>query len=194
MSVTQQVLHDLVAAIHAHPSGGLGGTTLVAIDGPAASGKTTLAAQLGQTLPAQVVHMDDLYEGWQGMAAGVAKLHEWVLEPLHAGVPGRYRRYDWELNTYAERHSVPLADYLVVEGCASAGRGIDQYQPFIIWVEEPDAQVRLARGLARDGAHMREHWLDFMAQEEREYQEQNTRAAAHVTLNGQGEPVSGIGR
>ena len=42
---------------------------LLAIDGPAGSGKTTLAAKLQseyqQSSTVQVIHMDDLYKGWE---------------------------------------------------------------------------------------------------------------------------------
>ena len=42
--------------------------TLLAIDGPAGAGKTTLAAQLEKEFSAtgsvRVVHLDDLYSGW----------------------------------------------------------------------------------------------------------------------------------
>ena len=46
------------------------------IDGPSGSGKTTLAAEIEQhwnsAVKLQVVHMDDLYPGWDGLAEGAA--------------------------------------------------------------------------------------------------------------------------
>ena len=46
-----------------------GETKIVTIDGPAGSGKTTLADELSISLsdgngPMSVVHLDELYEGW----------------------------------------------------------------------------------------------------------------------------------
>ncbi len=47
---------------------GSAGVTLLAIDGPAGAGKTTLAAQLEKEHAAsgsvRVIHLDDLYSGW----------------------------------------------------------------------------------------------------------------------------------
>ena len=44
-----------------------GNTHIIAIDGPAGGGKTTLAMQISQALSSrfsiEVVHMDDLYNG-----------------------------------------------------------------------------------------------------------------------------------
>ena len=187
MTVSDTVLTELVAAIEAAP-GGLGGARLVCVDGPAGSGKTTLAAQLGWSLNARVIHMDDLYPGWDGMEQGATLLREWVLEPLARGLPGRYQRYDWPLGTYAERHTVPLADVLVVEGCNSAALTTDEFSPFIIWVEADD-EMRLARGLDRDGVDATDQWTRWMVRERELYTANRTTDRAHVRLDGLGRLV-----
>jgi pantothenate kinase-related protein Tda10 len=65
----------------------LGRGRLVCVDGPAGSGKSTLASALVRLAPdAVVVHMDDLYAGWDGLP-DVADQLEGLLRPL-AGCPG----------------------------------------------------------------------------------------------------------
>ncbi|GMA26321.1 adenylate kinase [Luteimicrobium album] len=155
------------------------------MDGPAGSGKTTLAAQLGDALPAQVVHMDDLYEGWSGLRAGTDHLARQILAPWTDGRDGRYARYDWEAGAFAEEHAVPRAPYLVVEGCGAGARRLADLTTLLVWVEAPD-DVRLARGLARDGEDAREHWLTWMREEREVYAAEGTAERADVRLDGWG--------
>lgn len=184
MTVPAAVLARLVAAARAVPAG-LGGTRLVLIDGPAGSGKTTLAAQLEVALPSEVVHMDDLYEGWTGIDAGVRILGDEVLAPLARGETGSYARFDWTTSRRAERHEVNGGTHLVVEGCGSASRVVDVHSPLIVWVEANDTE-RLSRGLARDGEAARDHWQQFMVDERAHYAGNATAQRAHVHLDGTG--------
>ncbi|WP_435735717.1 AAA family ATPase [Cellulosimicrobium sp. PMB13] len=198
MSVGPDVLRDLLRRVHdaaprlgagPHPAGTApSGTRLVVVDGPAGSGKTTLAAQLGEALPAQVLHMDDLYEGWRGLEPAWGRLDAWVLAPLAAGRPGRYRRFDWGLDAFAEWHDVPPAPFLVVEGCGAARLEADAVAALRVWVEAPD-DVRLRRGLDRDGEEARDHWLAWMTAEREHYARNRTRERADVRVDGYGRLV-----
>lgn len=163
----------------------LGGVRLIAVDGPAGSGKTTLAEELG-TRGATVLHLDDLYEGWSGLEGSLwPRLSAQVLEPLRRGVPGRYQRYDWYSGAFAEWVDVPVPDLLVVEGCGSAARAVDPVAVLRVWVEAP-ADLRLERGLARDGAEAREHWLTWMVDEAAHFARERTRERADVRLDAYG--------
>lgn len=187
MSVDDAVLAALVERVRRGPArlGPDPAGRLVLVDGPAGSGKTTLAAQLGAALPAQVVHLDDLYEGWTGLLAGVRRLEEDVLAPLAAGADGRYRRYDWHAGAYAETHEVPRAPALVVEGCGAGARRLAPLTTLLVWVEADDA-LRLERGLRRDGDAARDHWHAWMAQEREVYAAEATRERADVRLDAWG--------
>ncbi|MGH8970505.1 MAG: uridine kinase family protein [Actinomycetes bacterium] len=177
---------ELAARVLAAPPA-LGAVRLVVVDGPAGSGKSTLAGRVAAALGgAQVVHMDDLYEGWSGLDQAVwRRLLAWVLEPLAAGRAGRYRRYDWPAGRFAEWHQVPVADALVVEGVGAAAAPVDRYAALRVWVEAP-ADVRLARGIARDGEAMRDEWLRWTARETVHFERDGTRGRADVVLSGGG--------
>lgn len=166
----------------------LGAVRLVVIDGPAGSGKTTLAAALAASLRAEgldvvAFHLDDIYEGWAGLYGVGERFAAWVLEPLAAGRPGRYRRYDWAAGKFAEWCDLLVPDVLIVDGCAAAQRSVDDVAALRIWVEAP-AALRLERGIARDGEALRAEWLRWMALEAEHFERESTRERADVLVDG----------
>lgn len=163
----------------------LGAVRLVVVDGPAGSGKTTYAARLaGRLAGAPVVHMDDLYEGWSGLDDSVwARLESQLLAPLRAGRAARYQRYDWERGRFGEWVDLAAPDVLVVEGVGAAARQVDPWAVLRVWVEAP-RDVRLERGVARDGEALRDEWLRWAGLEDRHFAGDATRARADVTVDG----------
>jgi uridine kinase len=162
-------------------------TRLVCIDGPAGAGKTTLAGRLAAELGPRtaVVHMDDLYAGWT-LTGAFARLAAGVLRPLAAGSEGGYSRYDWAAGAFeATATPVPVPDVLVVEGCGSCPRAVDRWASLRIWVDAPP-EVRLARGLARDGADLAAEWNRWQVLEAAAFAAENTRERADVRIERRG--------
>ena len=160
---------------------------VVVVDGPAGSGKTTVAAALvdearARGLEAAVVHMDDLYDGWGGVLDVGQQVHE-LLRALHETGSADYRRYDWHRGAYAERRTVTTPDVLVLEGVGSADPTSDPVVALRVWVEAP-SDVRLERGLRRDGEHLREQWLGFMRDESVVHARDRTRERADAVVDG----------
>jgi uridine kinase len=183
--VTASVSVSALAGRVSAASPRLGSVRLVCVDGPAGSGKTTLAAALAARLGerAAVVHLDDLYEGWSGLAGVWDRVEAQILRPLEQGRPGRYQRYDWGAERFAEWVDVPVPEYLIVEGCGSAPRAVDGRAVLVAFVDAPE-EVRLERGLARDGEHLLEHWLGWMAEEAAVLARERTRDRADVVVDG----------
>lgn len=185
---TPLTLDSLLDHVQAAPPR-LGRTRLISIDGPAGSGKSTLAARFEARAKARdlntfVIHMDDLYDGWAGAERGFALLRDHVLQRLSDGREGRYRRYDWNTGAYAELHVVPVTvDVLIVEGVTSCDRDADQWQSLRVWIETTN-EVRLDRGIERDGEALRDHWLEWMRWERDHFATQSTRDRAQVIVDG----------
>jgi uridine kinase len=163
----------------------LGRTRLVGIDGPAGAGKTTFATRLADALgpPASVLHMDDLYDGWT-LDGAAARLTDGVLLPLADGRPGEFSRYDWVAERFGDgATAVPVPEVLVVEGCGSCPRDVDAWTTLRVWVEAP-ADLRLQRGLARDGEDLAAHWHRWQREEAALFAAENTRARADLRVDG----------
>ncbi|TRY20168.1 hypothetical protein FOJ82_04720 [Tessaracoccus rhinocerotis] len=160
---------------------------VVAVDGPSGSGKTTyaevVAGELARRTGArpQVVHMDDVYPGWDGLAEAVGLVTEWVLAPHAAGRHGGFRRWDWVNGTRGERIEVPWAPWIVLEGVAAGSAACREHLTALIWLEA-DAAVRMARGIERDGEAYRPHWERWARQEQELFAREDTRAHADLVI------------
>jgi uridine kinase len=175
---------DLAARILATPAR-LGGVRMVCVDGPAGSGKTTLAGRLATALDdaAALVHFDELYAGWT-MTGAQGRLQAGVLGPLSENRAGSHHRYDWATRRFApEAVAVPVREVLVVEGCGSSPRALDPWTTLRVWVEAP-VELRLARGLTRDGWELEPEWRRWLDTEAAEFAREGTRERADVRLDG----------
>ena len=129
---------------------------ILAIDGPAGAGKTTLAEHLAAALSlkykVQIIHMDDLYNGWfdafdhhltEALAA-ISRAHK-RKEKISIS------RYNWRDGAYTAAEDIPQADLLIFEGVGSSQSAIRESLSAAIWLEI-DREQGLERVIARDGA------------------------------------------
>jgi uridine kinase len=143
---------------------------ILLIDGRSGSGKT----ELGRLLGAPLLHMDDLYPGWDGLRAAADLLPE-VLRSR------RWQRYDWQAQGHAEWHELGDGD-LVVEGCGALTAASRALADFAIWVEHP-AALRKQRALARE-PDFAAHWEHWAAQERSFIAREHPRALADAIVDG----------
>ena len=150
---------------------------VVLVDGRSGSGKTTIARELAAGLDAELVRMDDLYPGWDGLEQGSRDVHDHVLA---ASVP-RWQRWDWTVDAPAEWHELDPSRPLVVEGCGALSRANRALATFGVWVELDDA-TRKRRALARDGNAYATHWDRWAAQEDAFIARERPRELADVVI------------
>jgi cytidylate kinase len=162
----------------------LGAARLLCVEGPAGSGKTTLGRELARRTGAQLIQGDDLMSGWRGLDS-VGRQLTAVVEALAAGRPASYEHFDWAADRYDRSVEVPAAPWLVVEGVGSGAASLAAYTTVLVWVEVDD-DLRLARGLERDGAAMEQHWRRFMLDERELFDRDRSRERADVLVDGTG--------
>ena len=169
----------------------LGPGRLVCVDGPAGAGKTTLADALviaarRRVTSVGLLHLDDLYRGWSGLGAEVtARIDSEILRPLAAGGLGRYRRWDWYADGWAEEHIVDPVALLVLEGVGSAATAYDDLVTTRVWVDAP-RELRLTRGLARGDVGLAGQWERWLDDEVAVFARERTEGRADVTVDGTG--------
>jgi hypothetical protein len=115
---------------------------VIGVDGLSGSGKSGFARRLAAELAAQVLNADDLVPGWDALAESTPLLTEWVLRPLAAGRPGRWRRYDWMADQPGEWADIEPGDFLVVEGCCVGLPPAAATLSYLIWIDTPAAERR----------------------------------------------------
>jgi len=120
MLFDQEILEGIAQQIrmHKHP--------LVTIDGPCASGKTTLASELAAQVSASVVHMDDYViphaqktEERLAVPGGncdADRIVREILVPWKNEEPVKYRRYDCKADILLPEETLPENQILILEG------------------------------------------------------------------------------
>jgi uridine kinase len=163
MPFRKEALTDVLDGLDSASAPGTMTTKIVAIDGFAGAGKSTLAEAVGRERAGTVLHTDD-FASWDEPLEWWPRLLTQVLEPLAANQTGRYQRYDWVSQQLAEWHEIAPGGLLILEGVSSCRAAFRPYLSYSVWVDTP-ADVRMERGLERDGADARPLWLQWMAEE-----------------------------
>ncbi|UNK69342.1 hypothetical protein [Microbacterium sp. H1-D42] len=158
---------------------------VVIIDGRSGAGKSSLAARVISAWPlrgpVQLLALDSVYPGWDGLAHGAEIAREQVLVPHGRGRIGTWRRWDWQRAEEAEAHAVDPALGLVVEGCGALTAASAALADVTVWVDGP-APSRRRRALERDGDAFRSHWDMWAQQEQRHIARHDPQRLAALTV------------
>jgi len=165
-----------------------GQTRVVAVDGPAGSGKTTLAARLCERLDdSLVLNTDQLYPGWDGLAEGSQRLVDDVLRPLSEGLEAAVRPWDWLSSSEGEPKTLPVCATLIIDGAGCGSRAAAPFLSMIIWLDA-DAELRQQRALERDGEMFAPHWESWAEQERALFELEQTRERADLIILTDADP------
>lgn len=185
MTIGESVADRALRSASCHPMQRAGAGVMF-IDGHSGAGKTTLARELQAAIATrtgdlpQIVSMDELYPGWDGLAAGSASVAEAITR-------GSYERYDWHAEAFTETIVIAADRFLIVEGCgsispAALAAASAKGRAYALWLALPE-QTRKERALARDGEMFAPHWDEWAAQEEALFARTEPLASAHEIVH-----------
>lgn len=182
---------DISTAIYQAPAK-LGECRLVLIDGPAGSGKTQLAAHVVAKTKAQLIHMDDMYQGWGNALTAeiMTKIMTQVLEPIGQSKTASYKKFDWINNAPGDLVEIAAPEVLIIEGVGAAAEQLRQYASLAIWIEVA-AEIGYARVMKRDGDQISTQMQLWQQQERSWHQLDGTKSACDLWLDGNRTPELG---
>ena len=169
-------------------------TPVVLIDGRAGSGKSTFARLLEDQIfqetkqSPKIIHMDDLYPGWEGLAQGSLYLVDEILKPIKFAGKAQWQRWDWANDKRGGPHpgnswrELDGKNMLIVEGCGAVTGQSAELADLTIWIEA-DRLTRKERFEARDRGVFSNFWNSWSAQEEQFFQEQRSEQLCELTVN-----------
>lgn len=156
---------------------------LITIDGPAGSGKTTLAAQISECLTHDgdsvlTIHLDDLYEGWEEpLGVELASKLEAILSAAQRSETITIPQYDWARGFFGEPRIAHTPDTLILEGVGSSQSRTREFASLSIWIEAPQ-EIALQRVLDRDGAELLSRMQSWQRREAEHFIRESTKSAA----------------
>ena len=146
-------------------------TPIVIIDGRAGSGKSTFAESLQQQLfrdgesAPRVIHMDNIFEGWEGLALGSDYLVRFILQPLARRETASWQDWSWVKNQRSSWREFSGGTPLIVEGCGSLSERSKEHADIAIWLEASE-ETRRERWIQRE-RHLDK--FDFWAAQELDF-------------------------
>ena len=180
-------LLPLLTAMAARPQGGV-----LAIDGRAAAGKSTLAARLCDVTGAALVRMDDFFlpphlRTAQRLAQAGGNIHHErfaheVLPHLVSGAAFEYGVFDCRVGEITAHVQVPPCAWRVVEGAYSHHPALGDYMHIRAFADiAPDVQMQ--RIITRNGEHMAQRFTqEWIPMEEAYFAAYDIVARADVVL------------
>ena len=160
---------------------------IIAIDGPAGAGKTTLASTvflaLSPHISTTVIHMDELYSGWENAIGDeLTKSLTWVTSCHKAKKPLLYSSFNWAANEFADPKSHPSTHLLILEGVASAQIAVEESLATSIWLDL-DPLIGYQRVIERDGEKISREMTQWLVMQEQHFAADRTKERCEFLLS-----------
>ena len=159
--------------------------SLIAIDGRAGAGKTTLAASFFEELSADkavaVIHMDDLYDGWENaLSERLTQTLESIVKSHQKKVAFQIDIFNWQSMSFDSKRVIHPVDVLILEGVGAGQKVVRDAGATLYWLDI-DAEVGIQRVLNRDGNQIASQMKQWQIAQEIHFLRDKTREnAEHI--------------
>ncbi len=159
---------------------------IIAIDGPAGAGKTTLAHEiflaLSPKMSVNVIHMDDLYDGWDNaLTDDLTQILKYLVLKHQSQEPASLARYNWATNSFDANEVVTPSDLLVLEGVGSGDKSLQDQFAALIWIDI-DPEIGVKRVIERDGPGVSIQMQKWLGTQQQYFSQHSTREKADFIL------------
>ena len=158
------------------------GMSLIAIDGRAGAGKTTLAAtlfaQISLKHSVDVIHMDDLYQGWEdSLSIHLTQTLESIVKAHQFNESFEIEIFNWNAMKFDSTQKIEPVEYLILEGVGAGQKIVRDAGATLYWLDV-DPDVGIARVLKRDGNQIAEQMKQWQIDQELHFMSDKTRENA----------------
>ncbi len=164
-----------------------GNTHVIAIDGRAGAGKTTLANELFLALSPKrkvaVVHLDEIYAGWElALTDMLTSSLSQIIKSISGGESVTFPIYNWNWQQFDLERKISPCDLIIIEGVGSGQRIVREIATATIWIDI-DQETGLERVLGRDGNAIEDQMNIWQEREEEHFLSEATRENADFILS-----------
>jgi uridine kinase len=164
-----------------------GTTHVLSFDGRAGAGKTTLANEISLALGVDkrvvVVHMDEIYSGWENaLGKSLTETLSKLLNDLAKNYNSVLPIFNWVSLCFDSERVISPCDLMILEGVGSAQELVRTFATATIWLDIDPARG-LQRVLDRDGIAIRNQMLQWQHDEDALFLADNTRDMADFVLS-----------
>ncbi len=152
---------------------------IIGVDGLGGSGKSTIAEKIKKlnTNKIHIVHTDDFYLPTDSrnkidncVGFDLNRILNEVIYPYLNNEDIIYKKYDWIEDSLGKEIKVVKNKIILLEGVYSLHNTLNSYIDIKVWVE-CKRDIRLHRGLTRDGESAYDNWVNVWMPIEDDYVE-----------------------